>query len=71
MLDVVESEKPAPRTLDTVELESGNARFSLTGLSGPDENLYRLRLSAGEQYIMLVDDVKDIEVSIDLNNLNN
>ncbi|WP_336516106.1 TlpA disulfide reductase family protein [Pollutibacter soli] len=66
LLEVVEADKPSPRTIDTALIEKGVSKFFLKGLSGTSENLYRLKFSNTEEYILLVDDIRDMTVSADM-----
>jgi peroxiredoxin len=69
LLEVVEADKPSPRTIDTALIDKGEAKFFLKGLSGTSENLYRLKFSNTEEYILLVDDIKDMSVFADFTKL--
>lgn len=69
LLEVVEADKPAPRTIDTAIIEKGESKFFLKGLSGTSENLYRLKFTGTDEYILLVDDIKSIAVSADMTRL--
>ena len=70
-LEVVESDVPAPRTLDTTQVEKGTSQFLLKGLDGGNENMYRLKFDNGSIYVLLVSDIKDIQFSGDWNDLRN
>lgn len=70
-LEVVESDIPAPRTLDTTQAEKGTAKFVLKGLDGKSENMYRLKFDNGTIYVLLVSDIKNIEFYGDWKDLRN
>src|SRR5215203_889480 len=60
-LEVVESDVPAPRTLDTVSVQKGTGKFLLKGLEAKNEHMYRLKFDNGTIYVLLVSDMNDIE----------
>ncbi len=70
-LEVVESDIPAPRTLDTTQAEKGTGKFLLKGLDGNSENMYRLKFDNGSIYVLLVSDINDIQFYGDWNDLRN
>ncbi len=55
-LDLVELDGVAPRTLDTVMLEPGQASFTLKAAGERKENMYRLRFQKDNVFVLLVSD---------------
>ena len=62
-LDLVELDGVAPRTLDTVMIEPGQANFTLKAAGERKENMYRLRFQKDNVFVLLVSDQPVIEFS--------
>jgi peroxiredoxin len=59
-LDLVELDGVAPRTLDTVIIEPGEAKFTLKGIGADKEGIYRLRFEKDNIFVLLINDVNKI-----------
>jgi hypothetical protein len=55
-LDLVELDGVAPRTLDTVMIEPGQASFTLKAAGERKENIYRLRFQKDNVFVLLISD---------------
>lgn len=68
-LDLIELDAPSPKTLDTIDLEKGNASFSLKVPGTDHESIYRLRFSKENKFLLLIGKDSKINCEIDWNNL--
>ncbi|MFZ9661630.1 MAG: redoxin domain-containing protein [Chitinophagaceae bacterium] len=68
-LDLIELDAPAPRTLDTIDLEKGNASFALKAPVAENESIYRLRFSKDNKFVILIGKDEKIKCDFDWNNL--
>jgi peroxiredoxin len=66
-LDQVELDGVAPRTLDTVVIEPGEAKFTLKGIGADKEGIYRLRFEKDDIFVLLINDVNKISFIADWN----
>lgn len=62
-LDLVELDGVAPRTLDTMIIEPGEAKFTLKGIGADKESIYRLRFDQDNVFVLLVNDVNKISIT--------
>lgn len=68
-LDLIELDAPSPKTLDTVDLEKGDASFSLKVPGTENESIYRLRFGKDNKFLLLIGKDSKINCEIDWNNL--
>lgn len=64
-LDLIELDGVAPRTLDTVLIEQGEAKFILKGVGADREGIYRLHFERDDVFVLLINDVNKISFTAD------
>lgn len=67
-LDLVEAGASQLKTVDTVRVAKGTSPFNLTGVALGKDDLYRVRVGASGQYILLVADRADLQITMDASN---
>ncbi|MGL6267293.1 MAG: DUF4369 domain-containing protein, partial [Chitinophagaceae bacterium] len=68
-LDLVEPDGVPPKTLDTVIIEPGDAKFTLKGMGAGKEGIYRLRFDQENVFVLLVNDVNKISFTAEWKDL--
>lgn len=64
-LDHLETGAEQLKTVDTARIEAGKVAFSLEGMPSGNHDLYRLRVGNAGQFVLLVADRPDLQVTLD------
>jgi peroxiredoxin len=64
-LDYLETGAQELKTVDTASIGSGDGDFALEGMALGSDDLYRLRVGSSGQYVLLVADRQDLQITMD------